>query len=121
MSLIKQKQKRIIKYVERFFNNLKGEPYVWIPIMTKKSVLCVQIETEFKNKICSYYVHVHGIDAERPYLVCGNCYLYNKMIMVKNYKRLGKERRENVEYYYNNIWLSLPLLPELKRNIMEYL
>ena len=136
MSLIKQKQKDFIQYIKPFFENLKGEPYEWIPVMTKRGFYRIQIETDRRGEICSYYVHFYGAITdilttiyvkrfciERPYLVCGNYHLHSKMRMMKLKQRghLPKERRENVEYYYNNIWLSLPLMPELKRIVMEYL
>ena len=137
MSLIKQKQKDFIEYIKPFFEHLKGEPYEWIPVMTKRGLCSVQIETDRRGEICSYYVHFYGFTGdicttihikrlynERPYLVCGNCYLYSKMNIEKfnnKYRFIVKDRRANVERYYNNIWLSLPLMPELKRIVMEYL
>ena len=46
MSLIKQKQKDFIQYIKPFCENLKGEPFVWIPVMTKRGFYRIQIETD---------------------------------------------------------------------------
>ena len=128
MSLIKDKQKY---FIDPLFKNLQGENYKWFPVMTKRGLFRIEID---KNNM--YHVYFYGGLREilttiymksqkklNRHLICSDNYLHSKMNTMKFKKACYhiKDRIKYIEYYYNQVYMALPFVPELKRLIMACL
>jgi hypothetical protein len=124
---IKNKQKCLILPL---FKNLQGEKYKWIPVMIKRGLFRIEIDTEN-----FYQIHFYGVlrdiftkiyvqqNMSNRHLICRGRYLHSKLNTMKFKKACChiKDRMKYVEYYYDSVWMSLPCIPDIKRLIIGYL
>ena len=127
MSLIKDKHKF---FILPLFKNVQGDNYKWIPVMTKRGLFHIEI---IDNTYHVYFygglrdiftsIYIKSQKLMKRHLICSDNYLHSKMNVMK-FKRACyhiKDRIKYVEYYYNQIYMSLPFVPELKRLVLAYL
>ena len=128
MSLIKDKHKF---FILPLFKNVQGENYEWIPVMTKRGLFHIDIDKDNTYHVYFYgglrdiltSIYVRSQKNLNRHLICSNNYLHSKMNTMKFKKACYhiKDRIKYVEYYYNQIYMSLPFVPELKRFVIDYL
>ena len=122
MSLIKDKHKF---FILPLFKNVQGENYEWIPVMKKRGLFHIEID-----KDNTYHVYFYGglrdiltsiyVRSQKKMKRCCN-FLDKNPIKFKRVCYHIKDRIKYVEYYYNQVYMALPFVPELKRLVMNYL
>ena len=128
MSLIKDKH---TFFILPLFKNVQGENYEWIPVMTKRGLFHIDIDKDNTYHVYFYgglrdiltSIYVRSQKKLNRHLICSDNYLHSKMNTMTFKKACYhiKDRIKYVEYYYNQIYMSLPFVSELKRFVIDYL
>jgi hypothetical protein len=112
-------------FILPLFKNEQGENYKWIPVMTNRGLFHIEID-----KDNMYHVYFCGglrdiltyiyIRSQKNLNRCCN-FLDKNPIKFKRACYHIRDRIKYVDYYYNQIYMSLPFVPELKRFVIAYL
>lgn len=128
MSLVRDKRTYFIKPL---LKNIHGENYTWIPVMKRRGLFRIQLDTDNTYYVYSYgglrdiltKIYIKSQKFSSRHLICSDYYLHSNLNVMKFKKACYhiKDRLKFVEYYYDYIWMSIPFIPDIKRLIMGYL